>query len=697
MLLSVTQDAQPGCVVHAGLWAGKRQLYAWLVDLPADGIPDALQSAALAKLLDTLRILANWVPGLLPANDPLWRLLKVGRGLLIHTDAVTRHKLLTFCFSQIEDEDLAGHVLSVVGQHQERGNPDSRSESVGSSVVETALAFILGTDLSLPLAWARGPSVCRDLAVTLQYFPGSLSTASAEAAIANCWGNRVEALAACLADSSWTLAAWCSNGGVRICHQLAALAEFDSNPALARYCRKLSALLVHAHLQSGPDPHGKRQLLKLICSLAQPGMVQPTALPWLANPGCLSDKLQADELLYSALQQEVSCYRESLDLFLDARTDGRDTEKYHRQQLLQLTTRMRWVLLEAGLECASTCLACCSEVMARYWFCKIPWPDRITVLLATLREYLLVDILLHTDADRWESLQTQMLSLWPQQSYGADIPVRIGPATPTTLGQVPRLLSSSLQTLAMAEPQGFYMTDADSQGAEQMLHELALLERGAAAVEIRPVERLCGQLLDMYGLLQVSDTTIPTALLQRAHSSLLSMLDAAALWQEPVQETGLSQEIDAWLRERWQQYPLAEHPVDWPGLCLALQSFAASLGGMLALPLRLEIQTLSAPPQALPGQVLLHIVQVLIRTLCLDVGSHQANRNGRHLPVVTVFTLSVALVDGHWCLELGEDSGAAVPDTQEMSRLKLKLPDAASRISCRMEHGLRVFRVTFRQ
>ncbi|MBF6631742.1 MAG: hypothetical protein ITG01_11410, partial [Comamonas sp.] len=158
------------------------------------------------------------------------------------------------------------------------------------------------------------------------------------------------------------------------------------------------------------------------------------------------------------------------------------------------------------------------------------------------------------------------------------------------LQAMPALLSASFACLLqqVMQPQNA----GTASGVQLLQRELALLEKGAAALKIWPLEQLCILLLDMYALLEQSSSPRPTALLREAHLQLVEMLDQAAAWRQIHEDLALTTRLQGWLDKQAQQRLYAAPGAPCENQLVAMQSqleaFVKALSLALEKPVRLQ-------------------------------------------------------------------------------------------------------------
>src|SRR5690606_10175419 len=176
---------------------------------------------------------------------------------------------------------------------------------------------------------------------------------------------------------------------------------------------------------------------------------------------------------------------------------------------------------------------------------------------------------------------------------------------------------------------------------DALQRELLLLERGAAAVRVRSVERYSGQLLELLSKLDLLTTTdsFPGTLLWRAMQHLVNLLDAAAAWREASPDPALMQALQDYSSSVLERsaLPRVAEPVAsstgaaWTQMGCALTQYVESLNEVLQIRMRLDVQRAEPELNAAVFPLLPQVLQPLLRFVLLDFRLSLERRRLRHL------------------------------------------------------------------
>ena len=519
----IGQIEQAHLVLERCFRASRCQLLALLGAMSPDGIPDNLQADTLKRLLSNLKALAYWMPSLHKDAKTCLQLYKVCKGLLTIPETGTRSRLLVYCFRQLSDSShkVAGEVLTTLTSRLPFPNKQqNHSGELLSRQMHNCIEFLVEVSPRLGTRLHCGKSVNKTrILEKLCSLPGYWKQEANASLLQVHWEHRVRVLAGQLADSHWTIAHWCENGGEQGSRYLVAMAEVANQPDLLQACKDLYAALIRLHAsKNAPDELQMKTLLKCMfdpLQLAAQGrsfFIAEVSNTAIANP-------ENDKALAEALERELKTGHQCILALCSERHASGEQDRALRQKFVILSARLQWVMTEAGLHAAGIFFSCCHEVLGRYWFCKLQWPGQIVNILQVAAKLLAGNDLRLVENHIWVSLQTRVLSLWPRKAYEEAMPVRVEENSLVQLGSVPRLLSSSLDALVNYEEDWFKADFGKSVHIALLMKELTMLERGAAAVHLSAIEALCARLLYIYGVLQdpVLDVTVPVKLLCNAH------------------------------------------------------------------------------------------------------------------------------------------------------------------------------------
>lgn len=500
--------------------------------------------------------------------------------------------------------------------------------------------------------------------------------------------------------SNWTLDYFCNSGLAHSLWQLRGLARFCGNEVLAQTCEVLDDECLDMHLcGNGPSASVLQQWLARLLGAVH-GDVSENQAP---------DPSAAFELPFRAVyDRELANYRRQLQAELQAQLGVAENAAATLKvsaALITLLYKLTWVFAAAEQHAWSRLCQCAYRVALQHW--------RIRLTMSEALQCVLADIALNPGtllpATALRQWRTQLLQDWPRWTDDAQRPIalRHDAGDVVTLDAVPDLLSGSFTTLVQA---GRLAQAGSAQTCErhyqvlvqdvapELLQELGLLEKGAAAMKVWPLEQLCTLLIAVYDLHLRDGAELPAALLQHAHRQLVRMLDQAAAWREVQLEAPLVQNLEAWLRESSAARacrepgatPLAQGAEISDGmqaLRAHLLSFLGTLAPVLERPVRLQLDAAELQIDDARTAHLLDCLRPLIKFMLLDQSVDTRMRHAMHKPRVSTLAVSLRATSATLAVTVGEDSHEDVLAPAELQRLQRRLPKTAGALVCESRAG----------
>ncbi len=310
--------------------------------------------------------------------------------------------------------------------------------------------------------------------------------------------------------------------------------DFLGRQDLVLVCLELECQL---HEEEG----GQLQQTIVALVLAAEGLVADSAIPGL--PVTLSVRaLEPD--MFILWRESLVDWGSLLQEHVDNQQQG--ASKIHASQdLLRAVYHMAlasaWLSLPQVARLANHCF----QYLSQFWRQQAPLgPEMLSILRA-------MPPLLHALTASSPAPTLPWLRL--ESRLHQDLSLQAN--TVTTLAadsgepSLPRLLASHFTLLAHPSSLDFSRMGREPQLHRQVLEELGLLERGAAALMVYRLEALTGALRECHAeLLARPGVTWPEKLLYQAHWQLAAMLDQAAAWQEVTDAQSLAESLYDYLR-----------------------------------------------------------------------------------------------------------------------------------------------------
>ncbi|MDY6981742.1 MAG: hypothetical protein SV422_01505, partial [Pseudomonadota bacterium] len=558
----------------------------------------------------------------------------------------------------------------------------------------------------------------------------------------------VDSCAALCRASNGSLDYFCNSGLARNLWQLRGITRFCGSEALARTCDSLDDDCLDMHLCGARPPAAALQ--QWLARLFGAVFGAEYGVPATAEP----DIAAMPELPFrDVYDRELARYREQLQAELQMQLDAAPNAERHAQHenvgdlsatalqttraesaalkvsplLITLLYKLTWVFAAAEQHDWSRLCRCAYRVALQHWRIRLPMNDALQRVLADLAQKPGAP-LPATVLRQW---RTQLLQDWPRWTDDTQRPIalRHDAGDVVALDAVPDLLSGSFTTLVQAGrlAQNTSARDCARQYqvlvqdlAPELLQELALLEKGAAAMKVWPLEQLCTLLIAVYESHLRDDTELPAMLLQDAHRQLVRMLDQAAAWREVQLAPILVQALEAWLRESaamratlyselyresyresyHESYheqcrepgatPLVKEVAHGDGiqsLRAQLLSFLGTLAPVLERPVRLQLDAAESAIDAARLAQLLDCLRPLIKFMLLDQSVDTRMRHAMHKPRVSTLSVSLRATSATLVVTVGEDSHEDVLAANELQRLQRRLPKTAGALACESRAG----------
>jgi hypothetical protein len=255
--------------------------------------------------------------------------------------------------------------------------------------------------------------------------------------------------------------------------------------------------------------------------------------------------------------------------------------------------------------------------------------------------------------------------------------------------------------------------------ASELLQELVLLEKGAAAMKVWPLEQLCTLLIAVYEAHLRDEAELPAVLLQDAHRQLVRMLDQAAAWREVRLPEGLVQALETWLKNGPQPQSACREPLagvdaitrgeagrglegrlagrlngephgqvngEEP-LRTHLLSCLGTLASVLERPVRLQLDAGGIQLDAARLTQVLDCLRPLLKFMLLDQSVDAYSRHAMHKPRASTLTVTLRATSATLVITAGEDSHEEVLAPAELQRLQRRLPKGTGPLACESRAG----------
>jgi hypothetical protein len=233
--------------------------------------------------------------------------------------------------------------------------------------------------------------------------------------------------------------------------------------------------------------------------------------------------------------------------------------------------------------------------------------------------------------------------------------------------------------------------------SSELLQELALLEKGAAAMKVWPLEQLCTLLIAVYETHLRDEVALPATLLQDAHRQLVRMLDQSAAWREATAVPALVQALELWLRDSLELKSACREPsgtgllADGGDCEQTLRAYLLSCLGTLASvlerPVRLQLDVGGVKLDASRMMQVVDCLRPLIKFMLLDQSVDARTRQAMHKPRISTLAVTLRATSARLTITAGEDSHEEVLHAAELQRLQRRLPKVAGPLACESHAG----------
>lgn len=510
--------------------------------------------------------------------------------------------------------------------------------------------------------------------------------------------------------SDWTLAGCVATGLARQCRELTLLAGFTGSAMLVQQLATIEAQLLLWH--AGPQPPSMQQqalVQKQLLALTRGRTDLCRALQLHTSPPEESVLLQpetgqAEEVVHAECAQLTGLLRPALE-----------AAALTTEAMMFACYRLAWVLHALGRRTLTEVGLLVYQVLVRHWQQRAPLQRPEQELLAAW----LVQVqqageqsALH-DTGHLLSLLGAALASWPGQAGSADqagqgspdlrtqeecsvlLPLPAAQHTAAlSIRHLPEYLAASLSALLQVDAAWFADRRSWQRCADLLHDELHLLEQGAAALRLSPLEQFCSLLLGVHVQL---DATLPQGpwpgkVLWRAHHELVVMLDRAALWLEPLPNA----DTLALLRDCLQQgeercmlllrAPREAEPLQ--ALACALALFGQQAGRLLSRPVRIRLSAAVAM-RAEFDVALLRTLQETLRWLLLQHESSVELRRRQRQALATTLAVTLQSPDDASCqVQVLETGMRSLPGDKALHGLQRSLGLAVEALSCEEVPGL---------
>jgi hypothetical protein len=492
---------------------------------------------------------------------------------------------------------------------------------------------------------------------------------------------RMQELAEACRHNEWTLEACVRSGLARRARQLVQLAAFA--PDMLDKLGRLEQMLLRLHLHGG--------VADQVAALQQ--VLQNLILgKYLAEPlelvfglAAMQDRVLVSDDKTRAELIEVS--KKLRHVFLIAR----EGEEFQVSDfLLRAVDRLGWMLDAVGHYSLGLAAHALAHACLQHWQWRQPIGasmfDKVQQFLLALKDVI-------DDGDcscePGFNLASSFLAECPEHGQGLEA------ATHIALN-----LANQFEILVVVRKDMFVTRESFLQHSRLLQEELRLLEQGAARVRLRGLEQFTSLLLDIHHLWSVEsrESHFPADLLWRGHQQLLAMLDAAALWFEPLPEQELMQQLAEWVRNAELLLGSAAASLSATALHnslqVALTAFARKAGNLLGRPVRLmlDVGEIGAARQLQMVPVLTEVLRWLLLQGTMDANEGSSQHRTRSL---VVQIQSRSLPGAKVQTLIADDSGSKLPDQRMRRRLQRLFQACEIQLKAEWQHGKRILELEF--
>lgn len=475
------------------------------------------------------------------------------------------------------------------------------------------------------------------------------------------------------AASDWSLDYYCLSGLARSLWQLRGMALVAGNSSAAEALALLDDACLDLHL-AGKQPDAQCLQAWLARLFAD--------TPATRAEGLAPAAAETDPALRSLYAGELGLYQTRLGTELQPAPGPVSAD------LITLLYKAAWVFTAVGKQAWARLCHCAYRLVQQFWRTRRPLPPASHAVLWHMTRELGAEL----PPTQLRSWRQALVQDWPGWAGDGKRPIALrasaAPAVP--LDAVPLLLSGSFATLVRvpAEP-----CAATPEHCRQLLQELVLLEQGAAAMKVWPLEQLCTALITVYETYLREAAGLPEPLLAQAHRQLVCMLDQSAAWQEAQGDATVLQALEDWLA----QQSCCREPAcgsatsgDAAGerwLRSELLAFLGTLAAVLERPVRLRLDTGGVCLDGARLAQVLECLKPLVKFMLLDRSVDARARQAMHKPRVSTLTVGLRATSATLILSAAEDSHEDTLPPAEVQRLQRRLPKAAGALVCESRAG----------
>jgi hypothetical protein len=504
-------------------------------------------------------------------------------------------------------------------------------------------------------------------------------------------------------SSDWSLDHFCNSGLARGLWQLRGMARFMRSAPMALQIEELEDECLDMHLTGAAPPDNAIQqwLARLFAVVHDRNSVSAAGPAPSAPP----------ELPFRALyDEELAKYRRQLQAELQCELDGLPVEATAQPQplrvsapLITLLYKLTWVFAAAERQDWARLCHCAYRVALQFWRLRRP----VSAACEAVLQKLALQPGAHVEGALLRQWRWQLLQDWPNSGGNNRRPIALRPegGHVVALDAVPDLLSASFTALVQAGRLAELPSASACQPyfqvlvqdlASELLQELALLEKGAAAMKVWPLEQLCTLLLAVYEIHLRDEVELPASLLQDAHRHLVRMLDQSAAWREAQPAPALVQALEAWLRDQGEAQSACREPqgtslVDGGDCEQTLRAYLLSCIGTLAAvlerPVRLQLDVGAVRLDAMRMMQVVDCLRPLIKFMLLDQSVDTRTRQSMHKPRISTLAVTLRATSATLAITASEDSHEEVLGAAELQRLQRRLPKGAGPLVCESRAG----------
>lgn len=500
------------------------------------------------------------------------------------------------------------------------------------------------------------------------------------------------------ACSLWTLAFFISSGLARQWRHTHVLALFCASESISTALQRLEAKCLRLHLNGDmPGADGRAELLRELAILKEAPFVKP------GDPR--ADESRQSSASKVACAEELHRYGQQLRTLLPTA----EVEFEPAEQLLTALYKLTWVSAACDGEPRAVAWCCAYQLCCQHWFQHRALPAAISGVLKQLLSTTTIGQAAEFNSEAIWLCLTQLFDQWPNDTSEASLPIALNADTAksphiVSLQAIPLLLSDSFTLLVQVSPAWFSVHAGDSVALAALLQELALLEKGAAAVKVWPLEQLCTLLLELYAQAQRAGLALPVELLADAHADLIRLLDQAAAWREIDTNGAIISALQQWIDSAAESRPgfsiASPTPAELASsqLYQALLVYVRTLALVVEKPVRLHIDP---DNEVLPAVLVSQIAEALkplLRFVLLDNASAVYSRRAAHKPLIHTVSIHLRREGPKLWVMLSEDNEGPLLTPAQTRQLQRALPPAAGPLGCELHHGQgRWFSFTFKE